>query len=229
MRKLLASVAALIALAGFASSVAAQTAVTGSAAAGEKKAAMCIGCHSIPGYQSSFPEVHKVPMIAGQGAKYIQSALNAYKAGDRKHPTMKGIAGSLTDQDIADLAAYYESLPTDKANLPETPAQQPPAEVAELLKKGNCVSCHGANFSKPIDGAYPKLAGQHSDYLYVALKAYQTQNNPQVGRANPVMGGMASGFTHAQLKLLANYIGSLDGDLRVVAQSRFKSNETHVK
>src|SRR5438128_11524972 len=102
MRKLLASLVALTALAGLASSAAAQTAVTGSAAAGEKKAAMCIGCHSIPGYQSSFPEVHKVPMIAGQGAKYIQSALNAYKAGDRKHPTMKAIAGSLTDQDIAD-------------------------------------------------------------------------------------------------------------------------------
>jgi cytochrome c553 len=229
MRKLLASVAALIALAGLATSAAAQTAVTGSAAAGEKKAAMCIGCHSIPGYQSSFPEVHKVPMIAGQGAKYIQSALNAYKAGDRKHPTMKAIAGSLTDQDIADVAAYYEALPTDKATLPDTPTQQPSTEVAELLKKGNCVSCHGPNFSKPIDGAYPKLAGQHSDYLYVALKAYQTQNNPQVGRANPVMGGMASGFTHAQLKLLANYIGSLDSDLRVVAQSRFKATETHVK
>jgi len=56
--------------------------------------------------------------------------------------------------------------------------------VAELLKKGNCVSCHGSNFSKPIDAAYPKLAGQHPDYLYVALKAYQTQSNPQVGRAN---------------------------------------------
>jgi len=69
MRKLLAisstAVVALIALMGLASNVAAQT-VSGSAAAGEKKAAMCIGCHSIPGYQASFPEVHKVPMIAGR-------------------------------------------------------------------------------------------------------------------------------------------------------------------
>ena len=229
MRKLLASLVALTALAGLASTAVAQTAVTGSAPAGEKKAAMCIGCHSIPGYQASFPEVHKVPMIAGQNAKYIASALNAYKAGDRKHPTMKAIAVSLSDQDIADLAAYYEALPTDKAALPAEPEHKPSTEVAELLKKGNCTSCHGANFSKPIDPAYPKLAGQHADYLYVALKAYQTQNNPQVGRANPVMSGMAAPFTHDQLKQIAKYIGSLDTDLRVVPQARFKSNEQHAK
>ena len=77
------------------------------AKAGEKKIAMCIGCHGIPGYQASFPEVHKVPMIAGQNAKYIASALHAYAKGDRKHPTMHGIAASLTDQDIADVAAFY--------------------------------------------------------------------------------------------------------------------------
>jgi cytochrome c553 len=226
MRKLLASLVALTALAGFASQVAAQTA-TGSAAAGEKKAAMCIGCHSIPGYQASFPEVHKVPMIAGQNAKYIASALNAYKAGDRKHPTMKAIAVSLADQDIADLAAYYETLPKEKKTLPAEPEQKPSAEVAESLKKGNCLSCHGSNFSKPIDAAYPKLAGQHSDYLYVALKAYQTQTNAQVGRSNPVMSGMVANFTHEQLKQLAKYIGSLEGDLHVVPQPRFKANETH--
>ena len=83
--------------------------------------------------------------------------------------------------------------------------------MAELLKKGNCISCHGDNFSKPIDPSYPKLAGQHADYLYVALKEYQTQNNPQVGRAQPVMSGM-----------VADYIGSLPGELKTVPQSRFK-------
>jgi len=223
MRTLLASAAALIALTGFVGTAAAQQQpAQGSAAAGEKKAAMCIGCHSIPGYQASFPEVHKVPMIAGQSAKYLQGALTAYKAGDRKHPTMKGIAASLNDQDMADLAAYFESLPKDKATLPPKAAHEPSADVATLLQKGNCVSCHGDNFSSPKDPTFPKLAGQHADYLYVALKAYQTHNNPQVGRANAVMGGMASGFTHPQLKELAQYIGSLPGELQVVPQSRFK-------
>jgi len=163
-----------------------------------------------------------VPMIAGQNAKYLQSALAAYKTGDRKHPTMKGIAGSLTDQDIADVAAYYESLPADKATLPDTPVHQPSTEVAELLKKGNCVSCHGTNFSKPIDGAYPKLAGQHSDYLYVALKAYQTDHNPRVGRSNAIMMGMARPFTHAEIKALSKYLASLPGELKTVELHEFR-------
>ncbi len=71
---------------------------------------MCIGCHGIPGYKASFPELYHVPMIAGQNAKYIETALNEYKKGARSHPTMDAVAGSLSDQDIADLAAYYSNL-----------------------------------------------------------------------------------------------------------------------
>ena len=78
--------------------------------AAEGKIAMCIGCHGIPGYQASFPEIHRVPMISGQSAKYIANALVAYQKGERRHPTMRGIAGSLSDQDIADLAAWYASI-----------------------------------------------------------------------------------------------------------------------
>jgi cytochrome c553 len=77
------------------------------AKAAEAKIAMCIGCHAIPGYKAVYPEVYQVPMIGGQSAKYIENALKAYRKGDRKHPSMRGIAGSLTDQDIADLALYY--------------------------------------------------------------------------------------------------------------------------
>jgi cytochrome c553 len=71
------------------------------------KTAMCIGCHGIPGYKTAFPEVYHVPKIAGQQPAYLISALKAYKSGDRSHPSMRGIAGSLSDQDMADLAAYY--------------------------------------------------------------------------------------------------------------------------
>ena len=71
------------------------------------KVEQCIGCHGIPGYKATFPEVYPVPMIGGQSAKYIENALNAYKKGDRKHPSMRGIAASMTDQEIADDAAYY--------------------------------------------------------------------------------------------------------------------------
>ena len=182
----------------------------------------CIGCHGIPGYQSSFPEVHKVPMISGQSAKYIAAALNAYKKGDRKHPTMRGIATSMTDQDIEAVAAYYEKHGAEKASpVPDAPAPAK-AEVAALLAKGACVSCHGANFNKPIDPSYPKIAGQHPDYLYVALKAYHTQGNPQIGRNNAIMAGQVKQFTLPELKAMAGYIGSLPGELRTVPQSRFR-------
>ncbi len=67
----------------------------------------CTGCHSIPGYQASFPKVFRVPMIAGQSAKYIEAALQSYKRGERNHPSMTAIAQGLTDQQIVDLAAYY--------------------------------------------------------------------------------------------------------------------------
>jgi cytochrome c553 len=193
------------------------------AARGETKAAMCIGCHGIIGYQASFPQVHKVPMISGQGAKYIVSALNAYKKGERKHPTMKGIATSLSDEDMADLAAYYEKHGADSLKaIADTPAVQPSAEVAALLTKGACASCHGANYSKPIDGTYPKLAGQHGDYLYVSLMAYHTKGNPSLGRANAIMGGQVAQFKLSELKAMAKYIGSLPGELQTVPQRKFR-------
>ena len=71
------------------------------------KAAMCIGCHGIPGYRVAYPQVYQVPLIAGQNAKYLQAALKAYQSGERKHPTMRSIAAGLSDGDITELAAYY--------------------------------------------------------------------------------------------------------------------------
>ena len=193
--------------------------VKGDAKAGEGKIAMCIGCHGIPGYQATFPEVHKVPMIAGQNAKYIASALTAYAKGDRKHPTMRGIALPLGDKDIAEISEYYAGL----AKVDAVPATvEAPADIKKLLDKGACASCHGANFSKPIDGTYPKIAGQHADYLYVALKSYQSDNKAYIGRANAVMAGQVKQFSHAELKQLAQYLASLPSELRTVPQSRFR-------
>jgi len=71
------------------------------------KKQMCEGCHGIPDYRTAYPDVYTVPKLGGQGAAYIVKALHDYKSGTRKHPTMIGIAASLSDQDINDLAAYY--------------------------------------------------------------------------------------------------------------------------
>jgi cytochrome c553 len=98
------------ATAAAAPAAAANAPIAPNAKAARDKISMCIGCHAIPGYKASFPELYHVPMIAGQNAKYIEAALNGYKSGARSHPTMDAVAASLSDQDIADVAAYYANL-----------------------------------------------------------------------------------------------------------------------
>jgi cytochrome c553 len=188
----------------------------------EAKVAQCVGCHGIRGYKSSFPEVYNVPMIAGQSAKYIVAALTAYKQGERKHPTMRSVAGPLSERDMTDIAAYFEALGKDGgAALPAKADKEASPQVEALLKKAACVSCHGNNFATPIAG-YPSIAGQHSDYLYVALKSYKSDNNPNVGRSNAVMGAIAKQFSNAELKSLASYVSSLEGPLKTVPEPRFR-------
>ena len=74
----------------------------------------------------------------------------------------------------------------------------------------------------PIDPSYPKLAGQHADYLFYALKAYKTENNPHIGRANPIMAAQTKPFKNEELKAMAKYIGSIDGGLSIEPQSSFR-------
>ena len=188
---------------------------------GSTKVQMCIGCHGIVGYQADFPQVYKVPKIAGQDAKYLVSALTAYRAGDRKFPTMRSIASSLSDQDIADIAAYYAQLGKPDAPVPATLEKPVPDKLRTALT--TCVSCHGVNFSTPTDpNTIPRLAGQYPDYLTVALKSYKVEGNPHYGRANPVMGAMAKPLKDDTIAEIADYLSSLPGDLRTVPQAKFK-------
>ena len=221
MNKFLSSLSALVVACATTFSAHAQE-VKGDVKAGEKKIAMCIGCHGIKGYQASFPEIHKVPMISGQGAKYIVSSLNAYKKGERKHPTMRGIADNLSDQDMADLGAYYESHGKVAGSPELAKATGGSVKAAELVKKGGCVTCHGDNFSKPIAPSSPKIAGQHADYLLVSLKSYKAEKSAQVGRSNAIMGGIAKQFTNAELSEMANYVSAFPGELKTVPQSKFR-------
>jgi len=88
----------------------------GDAAAGAQRTQMCVGCHGISGWRTAFPEVYKVPKLGGQHESYIVKALHEYKSGERSHPSMRAIAASLTDKDIADLAAYYANPAAKTAN-----------------------------------------------------------------------------------------------------------------
>jgi cytochrome c553 len=137
----------------------------------------------------------------------------------------------MSDQDMADVAAYYENLGKEagESAVPET-AEAAPAPLKD--KVAACVACHGKNFNNTVDPANPRLAGQYADYLLESLKAYMTDNNARVGRTSAVMRGMvmheADGkkkpvFSNAELKLLAEYLSGLPGELKTVPQSRFHS------
>jgi cytochrome c553 len=110
-------IAALSVLGGF--SAAAQADVVGNAKAGQDKVAMCIGCHGIPEYRTAYPEVYRVPKLGGQNELYLENALRGYKKGDRHFATMHAIAASLSDQDIADIAAYYAAQNSSSKSNPD--------------------------------------------------------------------------------------------------------------
>ena len=130
MNKLLTTVFAFAVASVTAISAQAQE-VKGDAKAGENKVAMCIGCHGIKGYQASFPEVYKVPMISGQGAKYIVSALSAYKKGDRRHPTMGAIADQPERSGHGGRGSLLRTTWQDRCTvLPAKPAREPSPAVA---------------------------------------------------------------------------------------------------
>jgi cytochrome c553 len=104
-----------IAAAVAAAEVAAQAAPAGDPVAGRQKTQMCAGCHGIEGWRTAYPEVYRVPKIVGQHPAYLVKAMQAYKTGERSHPSMRAIAGSLSDKDMADLAAFYGQAVTTVA------------------------------------------------------------------------------------------------------------------
>lgn len=112
-----------IALAGMAAFAAhAQAPAQGNAEAGKSKVFQCQGCHGIADWKTAFPEVYRVPKLGGQKPGYIVAALKAYKSGERDFATMRAMVSNLSDQDMADIAAYYGG-------------QQPQAPAAEGAKK----------------------------------------------------------------------------------------------
>jgi cytochrome c553 len=151
--------------------------------------AMCIGCHGIPGYKTAFPEVYHVPKIAGQQPAYLEAALKAYRSGQRPHPSMRGIAGSLTDDEIAAYAKYYAG----DAVAPAAANAQSQNKAAQV-----CAACHGPDGSTPTAAENPILAGQHADYLLRSLKDYKAGK-----RTNPVMQGFAAQLSVPDMEGLA--------------------------
>jgi len=106
----LKTLAACVAALAVSSPAFGQPGATGNAEVGSQKVQMCQGCHGIPGWRTAYPEVYRVPKIAGQHQAYLVKALQEYKSGARTHPSMRAIASSLSDSDMANIAAYYAQL-----------------------------------------------------------------------------------------------------------------------
>jgi cytochrome c553 len=85
----------------------------GDTEAGRLKSNTCMGCHGIPGYTNAYP-AYRVPKLGGQSPEYLDLALRAYRSGERPHPTMRAQAANLSDQDIADIAAFLATAPGPK-------------------------------------------------------------------------------------------------------------------
>lgn len=179
----------------------------GDVAMGKKKAETCMGCHAVKGYFNVYPS-YKVPKLAGQNATFLENALKAYRDGSRTHETMKANAANLTDQDIADIAAYFA------AEQYET-AEKSIDLNADLIAAGQekattCAACHGAEgiSSNPM---WPTLAGQHPSYIENALESYVD------GRRNdPTMRGMAAALSEDDREALAAYYASLPNGIQSV-------------
>ena len=176
----------------------------GDPAAGKVKFTACAGCHAIPGYTSAYPNYH-VPRLGGQHPDYILVALNAYRTGERQHPTMHANAFPLSAQDMRDVAAFLTG-----ARTPEAPSPIRGDATAGKAKSGSCAACHGADGNGNIP-LYPRLAGQHEDYLRKALADYQSG-----ARKNVIMKGMAAPLSAQDVTDLAAYFASQPNGLTVV-------------
>jgi len=182
-------VLALLVSTAFASSAAfAQSA--GDAKRGRDLANTCLGCHGVPGYRNAYPN-YTVPKLEGQHPEYIVLALQAYRSCERSHLTMHSQASSLSDRDMADIAAYFSGKVVTKENNPAEGPTPPAAAV--------CVACHGDN-GVGITGQYPTLAGQHENYLEQALSEYR-----KGGRKNAIMGTFASQIKEDDIRVLARF------------------------
>jgi cytochrome c553 len=159
---------------------------------GAKLAYTCHGCHGSPNYKNAYP-TYKVPKLGGQHAAYMVLALKAYASGERAHSTMHSHAVTMSGQDMQDIAASLagqELKPGGRAVGTAPKASQ------------TCVACHGTD-GIGILPEYPNLAGQHADYIEVALKAYRSGQ-----RKNAVMAGMAAALTDPDIRELAKYYSS---------------------
>lgn len=161
-------------------------------AAGEQKAAICMGCHGPKGKSSNA----QWPNLAAQQSTYLINQLNAFKTGARSNPMMQSMAANLSNDDIENLAAYFSSQPSVSAG------GDPALAKTGKTKAAMCFGCHGS--SAEGNGQFPRLAGQHPEYLRKQLNSFK-----EGVRKNEHMQAIAGSLSEDDIKALAAYFGSL--------------------
>lgn len=177
-------------------------AIDGDVARGEALAYTCTGCHGVDTAVNAYPTYH-VPKLGGQNGDYIEVALQGYRAGSRGHQTMQAQSAALSDQDIADIAAYFASLEDE----PATGISSARAEDIALgeEKSTTCQACHGSSGVAP-SAQWPNLGGQHQSYLLESLLQYQ-----RAERTDPVMMPLVSQLDEETLEQLAAFYAAQAG------------------
>lgn len=202
MKKLLAVALMSLGLTGFSFA----EGVEGNAADGQAKAGACGGCHGMDGNSG----IASNPKLAGQNEKYLIKQINDIKNGDRTVIPMTGMLNSVTDQDIADIAAYFSSK-TAQGGV----AKKDLVELGESLYRGgnmetgvaSCMGCHSPTGAGNPAAGFPALSGQHADYVVAQLKAFRVaerSNDP-----SEMMQNIASKLTDAEIEAVASYISGL--------------------
>jgi cytochrome c553 len=196
--KLLVTVTALGAL-SFGSAALAE----GSAEAGQAKSATCVACHGVDG-NSVNPEW---PNLAGQHTSYLEKHLKLFRSGERQNVLMSPMAMGLSDEDIADLAAYFAAQP-----LKGLEADPGKVDLGESIYRGGnpksgvpaCIACHGPTGAGNPAAVYPLVKGQHAAYTALQLKAYRSgERNTD---PNQMMRNAAAGLTDEEIDAVASYI-----------------------
>lgn len=205
LKKLLVIASAVTLFAGTASVAVA----AGDSEAGKAKSAVCAACHGTEGISN----IAINPNLAGQVPGYIAAQLQAFKSGERKNAIMAGQVAGLSEQDMADLDAYYSALtPNIEVKLTEEEAKM--AEAGAAIYRGGfaergisaCMSCHGPS-GHGIPKNYPRVSAQHRQYLEQSLLAYKKGERKGY---NEIMSSIAFGLSERQIKELAAYMAGLN-------------------
>jgi len=208
MRIKLAPIFTLVGISLFSIQVSAESLIDADPDAGKAKAITCTACHG--------PQGNSVnalwPNIAGQSASYTVAQLKAFKDGSRKDPLMTSQAMLLSDQDMADLAVYFESLPAAAQSVADADS----IDLGEALYRGGnletgasaCLACHGPTGRGNPAAAYPSLAGQHAAYTAKQLRDYAAGDRKSDGKTRQ-MRDIAANLSGDDIDALASYVQGL--------------------